>query len=61
METKLEMVSSGKRINSDFIALFLSSGLDGTVTNMTQVYADDQLYENVLEKVKSDQRVIELL
>ena len=44
-----------------FIAIFFSSGMSGAVTNLAQAYADTELYENALEKVKTDQRATELL
>ena len=44
-----------------FIAIFFSSGMSGAVTNLAQAYADAELYENALEKVKTDQRATELL
>ena len=43
------------------IAMFFSSGMDGIATDLVQAYADTELYENALEKVKSDERVTELL
>ncbi|WP_031425414.1 cytochrome c oxidase assembly factor Coa1 family protein [Flavimarina sp. Hel_I_48] len=43
------------------IAMFFSSGMDGITTDLVQAYADTELYENALEKVKSDKRVTELL
>ncbi|MBC9796016.1 cytochrome c oxidase assembly factor Coa1 family protein [Sinomicrobium weinanense] len=44
-----------------FIAAFFSSGMDGMATDLVQAYADTKLYENALEKAKSDERVTELL
>ncbi len=44
-----------------FIAIFFSSGMSGAVTNLAQAYADTELYENALEKVKTNQRATELL
>lgn len=43
------------------IIVFFSSGLGGTTADLTQAYADTELYENALQKVKSDKRVIEIL
>jgi hypothetical protein len=43
------------------IVIFFSSGMSGAVTNLAQAYADTELYENALEKVKTDQRATELL
>lgn len=43
------------------MATFFSSGMDGVATDLIQAYADTELYENALEKVKSDPRAIELL
>jgi hypothetical protein len=44
-----------------FIILFFSTGMGSVVANITKAYADTDLYLKALEKVKSDQRVIELL
>jgi len=44
-----------------FITIFFSLGLGGAFSNMAQAYADTELYENALEKVKSNQRAIKLL
>ena len=41
--------------------IFFSSRMDGIATNLTQAYSDNELYENALEKAKSDERVTELL
>ena len=43
------------------IGLFSSSGMGSITSDFAQAYADNQLYENALEKVKSNQDVIELL
>ena len=43
------------------IAIFFFSGMNGIVTDLAQAYADTELYENTLEKAKSDKRVTELL
>ena len=43
------------------IVIFFLSGLDGITADFTQAYADTELYENALQKVKSDKRVTELL
>ena len=41
--------------------IFFSSGLGGITADITKAYADTELYENALEKVKSNQRVSEIL
>jgi hypothetical protein len=43
------------------IGLFFSSGMGKITSDFAQAYADTELYENALEKVKSNQDVIELL
>lgn len=43
------------------IVIFFSSGMNGIVTDFAQAYADTELYEKALEKVKSDKRVTQLL
>jgi hypothetical protein len=43
------------------IVVFFSSGMGGITTDIAQAYSDTDLYENALEKVKSDKRVIEIL
>jgi len=43
------------------MGIFFSSGMDGIATDLALAYADKELYENALKKVKSDQRVIELI
>ena len=43
------------------IGIFFSSGMDGSAIDLAQAYTDAELYENALEKVKSDDRVIEIL
>lgn len=43
------------------IVIFLSSGLDGITANLTKAYTDPELYKNALEKVKSDEKVIQIL
>lgn len=41
--------------------IFFTSGLSGITSELTQAYSDTELYENALEKVKSDKRAIEIL
>lgn len=41
--------------------IFFSSGMDNIATDFAQAYADPELYENAIEKVKTDERVKELL
>ncbi|SRX56136.1 cytochrome c oxidase assembly factor Coa1 family protein [Aequorivita sp. CIP111184] len=43
------------------ISVFISSGMGGISADLAQAYSDTELYENALEKVKSDQKVNELL
>ncbi|EIJ39915.1 hypothetical protein JoomaDRAFT_2958 [Galbibacter orientalis DSM 19592] len=43
------------------LVIFFSSGMGGITTDLAQAYADTELYENALEKAKSDIRVTELL
>ena len=43
------------------IGTFFSSGMDDIAIDLAQAYSDTELHENALEKVKSDDRVIELL
>lgn len=43
------------------IYLISSSGISGIATDYAQSYADTELYENALEKAKSDKRVSQLL
>lgn len=43
------------------IAIFFSSGMDGVATDLAQAYADTELYEKALEKVKSNEKVTGLL
>ena len=43
------------------IAVFISSGMGGVSANLIQAYSDTELYENALQKVKSDQKVTEIL
>ena len=43
------------------LVIFFSSGMAGVGANLAQAYSDTELYENALEKVKSDQKVNELL
>ena len=43
------------------ISVFISSGMGGIGADLAQAYSDTELYENALEKVKSDQKVTELL
>ncbi|MFT5216988.1 MAG: hypothetical protein ACI83H_002121 [Glaciecola sp.] len=44
-----------------FTILFFSTGMNVVATHIAKAYADTDLYENALEKVKSDQRANELL
>lgn len=43
------------------ISIFFSSGMGGITTDLAQAYMDTELYQNALDKVKSDQKVTELL
>jgi len=43
------------------ITIFFSSGMSGITTDLVQAYADSELYENALKKVKADKRVTDLL
>jgi len=43
------------------ITLFFSSDMDEVATDLAQAYADPELYNNALEKVRRDQRVKDLL
>ena len=43
------------------VLIFFSSGLDGITADLTKAYTDTELYENALEKVKSDERIVEIL
>ena len=43
------------------ILIFLSTGLDAITANLTKAYADTALYENALQKVKAEERVIEII
>jgi len=43
------------------ISVFISSGMGRIGADLAQAYSDTELYENALEKVKSDQKVNELL
>ncbi|QYA26146.1 hypothetical protein G3I01_11685 [Gramella sp. MT6] len=39
--------------------LFTSSGMGKIATDLTQAYADPELYNNAIEKANSDQRILE--
>ena len=39
--------------------LFSSSGMGKVATDLTQAYADPELYNNAIEKANSDQRILE--
>ncbi|WP_432412411.1 cytochrome c oxidase assembly factor Coa1 family protein [Rasiella sp. SM2506] len=41
--------------------IFFTSNMESITTNLVQAYADPELYENALKKVKADKRVTELL
>ena len=43
------------------MVFFISSGLGSITADYAKAYADSQLYERALAKVKSDQRVINIL
>ncbi|PKG42537.1 cytochrome c oxidase assembly factor Coa1 family protein [Psychroflexus sp. MES1-P1E] len=43
------------------LVIFFSTGMGGIATDLAQAYADTELYENALERAKSDERVTELL
>ncbi|TRX35501.1 hypothetical protein FNW52_10700 [Flavobacterium sp. ZT3R18] len=40
---------------------FLSSTIDGNITDIAQAYSDDSLYEKAIEKAKTNERVLEVL
>jgi len=42
-------------------SVFISSGIRGIGADFAQAYSDTELYQNAIEKVKSDQKVKELL
>jgi hypothetical protein len=47
-----------------FLLLFgfiLSSTIDGNITDITQAYSDNSLYEKAIEKAKTNKRVLEVL
>ncbi|OOV18600.1 cytochrome c oxidase assembly factor Coa1 family protein [Flavobacterium sp. LM4] len=41
--------------------LILSLSIDGNVTDIAQAYSDNSLYEKAIEKVKTNQRVLEVI
>lgn len=43
------------------MVMFFSTGLDGITADLTRAYTDTTLYENALEKVKSNEKVLEIL
>ena len=43
------------------ISVFISSGMGRIGADLAQAYSDTELYENALDKAKSDQKVTELL
>jgi len=43
------------------IVIFFSSGMGGIATNLAQAYSDKELYENALEKAKSNPQVVDLI
>jgi hypothetical protein len=43
------------------ISIFISFGMGGIGADLVKAYSDTELYENALEKVKSDQKVNDLL
>ncbi|MDA9308128.1 cytochrome c oxidase assembly factor Coa1 family protein, partial [Flavobacteriaceae bacterium] len=43
------------------LTVFITSGMGGIGADLAQAYSDTELYENALEKVKTDQKVAELL
>jgi hypothetical protein len=43
------------------LVIFFSSGMGGIGADLAKAYADTELYDNALEKVKSDKRITELL
>ena len=43
------------------IAVFFSSNMDGVAADLAKAYADPELYNNALEKVRTDHRVDVLL
>lgn len=40
---------------------FISSTIDGNITDIAQAYSDDSLYEKAIEKAKTNERVLEIL
>jgi hypothetical protein len=43
------------------IAIFFSSGMNRITADLVKAYADSELYDNALEKVKANQRVTDIL
>ncbi|MFH6768802.1 cytochrome c oxidase assembly factor Coa1 family protein [Gaetbulibacter aquiaggeris] len=43
------------------LAVLISSGMGGIGADLAKAYSDTELYENALNRVKSDQKVIKLL
>jgi hypothetical protein len=41
--------------------LLLSSSVNGNITDITQAYSDNSLYEKAIEKAKTNKRVIEVI
>ena len=41
--------------------LLLSSSVDGNITDITQAYSDNSLYEKAIEKAKMNKRVLEVI
>jgi len=43
------------------IAVFFNSGMDGIATDLAQSYADTELYNDALEKVKANEKLKKIL
>jgi hypothetical protein len=41
--------------------LILTSAIDGNMTDITQAYSENSLYENAIEKAKTNKRVLEVM
>lgn len=44
-----------------FFGLLLSSSVDGDLTDISQAYSDNSLYEKAIEKTKTNKRVLEVI
>ena len=43
------------------LGIIFSSNIDGNITDIAHAYSDNSLYEKAIEKVKTNQRVIEVI